>query len=173
MYVDDLLLSGPSESHSGLWKRLRTGPKSIQMDEPEPLSRFLGREHVVKKVNGKTSMVFDMYDYCIQCCKLFSDVTGTTTFRKASTPFCPDGSLLNSDDTVKGELSGVACSVLMKCLWLARLSRPGIQKPICDLASRVSCWSRNDDKRLLRLISYIHHTLTCSLLVSSQTNPRT
>ena len=42
VYVDDLLLSGPSEAHSSLWSALK---KVVQLDEPEPLNRFLGRAH--------------------------------------------------------------------------------------------------------------------------------
>ena len=43
-------------------------------------------------------------------------------------------------------------------LWLGRLSRPDIIKPINDLATRVQSWSRGDDKRLPRLIQYIDST---------------
>ena len=58
-----------------------------------------------------------------------------------------------------GELAGDACKVLMKCLWLGRLARPDIIKPIGDLATQVQKWSRNCDKALYRLICYIHSTL--------------
>jgi hypothetical protein len=43
----------------------------------------------------------------------------------------------------------------MNDLWFARLARPDCQKPICDLVSRVQCWSRNDDKKLHRLMCYL------------------
>ena len=46
----------------------------------------------------------------------------------------------------------------MKNLWLGRLSRPDIQKPIGDLASHLTTWSRNDDKRVYRLICYLNST---------------
>jgi len=45
VYVDDLLLSGPSGSHDEFWKKLRHGKFPITCDDPEPLSRFLGRDH--------------------------------------------------------------------------------------------------------------------------------
>ena len=47
----------------------------------------------------------------------------------------------------------------MKCLWLGRLARPDIVKPIGDLATQVQKWSRNCDKALFRLVCYIHSTL--------------
>ena len=42
VYVDDLLLSGPEGNHDGFWQELR---KTIRLGEPEPLDRFLGRNH--------------------------------------------------------------------------------------------------------------------------------
>ena len=62
----------------------------------------------------------------------------------------------HADECERGELSSIACKVLMKDLWAARLARPDIQKPICDLATKVQCWSRNDDKRLHRLMCYMN-----------------
>ena len=46
VYVDDLLLSGPTENHDSFWYQLRFGKRPIKLEDPEPLSRFLGREHV-------------------------------------------------------------------------------------------------------------------------------
>jgi len=46
VYVDDLLLSGPADNHDCFWEKLRTGAFPIACDEPEPLTRFLGRDHI-------------------------------------------------------------------------------------------------------------------------------
>ena len=43
VYVDDLLLSGPSQHHEFFWRALG---KNIDIDAPEQLSRFLGRAHI-------------------------------------------------------------------------------------------------------------------------------
>ena len=72
--------------------------------------------------------------------------------------FPPEGSLLFADDDETGELAAVACSILMKLLWLARLSRPDILKPVCELASKITKWTRNSDKELFRLICYVNTT---------------
>ena len=45
VYVDDLLVSGPEDSHEDFWKQLCS--VGIRLDEAEPLDRFLGRNHVV------------------------------------------------------------------------------------------------------------------------------
>ena len=51
----------------------------------------------------------------------------------------------------------------MKALWLARLSRPDILKPINDLATKVQKWTKAEDKKLLRLIQYLEHSKTYRL----------
>ena len=48
VYVDDLLCSAPVESHAPFWKKLTDKLiGGINIDDPEPLDRFLGRKHVV------------------------------------------------------------------------------------------------------------------------------
>ena len=44
VYVDDLLLSGPSESHDKFWEEIK---KHVDIDSVGPLDRFLGRNHVL------------------------------------------------------------------------------------------------------------------------------
>ena len=49
IYVDDLLLSGPTGADEKVWSALRSYP--IEIEDPEPLSRFLGRHHEVQRVS--------------------------------------------------------------------------------------------------------------------------
>ena len=54
VYVDDLLCSGPVAWHAKFWKMptdKRIG--GINIDDPEPLDRFLGRKHVVLQSTPK------------------------------------------------------------------------------------------------------------------------
>ena len=44
VYVDDLLLSGPVREHAPFWGCLR---QVIDIEDPEPLDRFLGRTHLL------------------------------------------------------------------------------------------------------------------------------
>ena len=48
IYVDDLLLSGPQEHHENFWKVLA---KHVNIDEPEPVDRYLGRHHSFEEVD--------------------------------------------------------------------------------------------------------------------------
>jgi hypothetical protein len=161
-YVDDLLLSGPTNQHECCWKELR---KLVNLEDPTPLGRFLGCDH--EMFDGKDpkepsapvkGIRFCMKDYTTQAVEKYQTLAGAKPLKAAATPFVSDGALVPSDDEIKGELAEDACGVLMKNLYLARLARPDILKPINDLAKNVSKWSKNCDKQLLRLISYMHHT---------------
>ena len=154
VYVDDLLLSGPSINHDPFWAELS---KTVNIEPPAALERFIGRGHVLHQKDGKC-IDFDMREFAQSVVDQYISVTGQTKLRKAATPFCPDGSLPADGDSERGELSSVACSLLMKQLWLARLARPDLQKPIADLATNVQTWSRNCDKRMYRLVCYINST---------------
>ena len=51
-----------------------------------------------------------------------------------------------------------ALKLFWKCLYLARIGRPDILWSVNKLARSITKWTKACDKRLNRLISYIHHT---------------
>ena len=57
-----------------------------------------------------------------------------------------------------GELSNTCSQIVLKCLYLARIGRPDILWSVNKLARSITKWAKACDKRLHRLISYIHHT---------------
>ena len=57
-----------------------------------------------------------------------------------------------------GELSQVCSQIVLKCLYLARIGRLDILWSVNKLARSITKWTKACDKRLNRLISYIHHT---------------
>ena len=57
-----------------------------------------------------------------------------------------------------GEMSHVCSQIVLKCLYLARIGRPDILLSVNKLARSITKWTKACDKRLNRLISYIHHT---------------
>ena len=57
-----------------------------------------------------------------------------------------------------GELSHVCSQIVLKCLYVARIGRPDILWSVNKLALSITKWTKACDKRLSRLISYIHHT---------------
>ena len=56
-----------------------------------------------------------------------------------------------------GQLSGVAIKRLMKVMWVARYCRDDVLRAVSSLATRVTKWTPLDDKKLTRMISYLHH----------------
>ena len=104
-----------------------------------------------------------MGEYAKQAVDMYCKAAPTAKLKHASTPFVADGSLVDSDDEARGELTSGACGILMKLLWLGRLARPDLVKPIGDLATHVQKWSVNDDKKLFRLICYLNSTVNYKL----------
>ena len=80
------------------------------------------------------------------------------TLKKVATPNIDDNHLLPKDFEEKGELSKIAARIVLTALYLARFSRPDILWTVNSLARMVTKWNVACDKRLHRLISYIHHT---------------
>ena len=66
----------------------------------------------------------------------------------------------NFKDEMKsvGELSQVCSKIVLKCLHLARIGRPDILWSLNKLVRSIKKSTEACDKRLNRLISYIHHT---------------
>ena len=81
----------------------------------------------------------------------------TQQLYKVSTP-CIDDHLLKEEEMKSvGELSQVCSHIVLKCLYLARIGRPDILWSVNKLARSITKWTKACDKRLNRLISYIHH----------------
>ena len=152
VYVDDFTLSGPSEAHDSFWEKLKL---HVDLEEVTDLDRVLGRHHDEVTVDGKPALSFNMSEYAEQACELYESLPGAKPLKHAPTPFVADGSLIPADDDIKGELAPNACKVLMKDLWLGRLARPDIIKPIGLLATQVQKWTKNCDKQLYRLMCYL------------------
>jgi hypothetical protein len=158
-YVDDILLSGPTENHKKVWKDLMDPNKgNIKLEDPVPLSRFLGCNHHQSTEGNKQTIAFEMAEYIDQAIEKYEALAGARPLKKVTTPFLPEGSLPQCDDEVRGELASDACGVLMKNLYAARLSRPDLLKPINELAKSVTKWTRNHDRQLWRLMCYMKTT---------------
>ena len=63
----------------------------------------------------------------------------------------------DEESSKKGKFADTALSHLMKLLYIARLCRGDFITTVTFLARRVHFWSLNEDRRLRRLMQYIHH----------------
>ena len=77
---------------------------------------------------------------------------------KVSTPCIDDHHFKKEEMKSVGELSHVCSQIVLKCLYLARIGRLDILWSVNKLARSITKWTKACDKRLNRLISYIHHT---------------
>ena len=80
----------------------------------------------------------------------------TEQLYKVATP-CMDDHQFEEENGSVGELSTVCSQIVLKCLFLARIGRPDILLSVNKLARAATKWTRACDKRLARLIAYIHH----------------
>ena len=99
-----------------------------------------------------TAMQFSVEDFAENVCKAYEELSGCT-LKTVSTPFLPEGSLVDSDFETHGQMARDASKMLMKIPWSARLAMPDLTKGISDLTRRITTWSKTDDRRF-RLMSY-------------------
>ena len=66
-------------------------------------------------------------------------------------------------DIKEGLLQPIACKVLMKILYGARLARFDLLRPIAALATMITKWNSKCDRMLHRLVSYINSSLDYKL----------
>ena len=128
----------------------------------------------VKKQGGfvdATFLQYDMRDFMEQCVERYLQLAPAGTqnkLRRVDTPFIDENKASfddpdNPDCQTKGELAPIASSVLMKCLYAARMARYDILRAVTALAKMVTKWNVQCDKMLHRLMCYINSTLDLTL----------
>ena len=101
-----------------------------------------------------------MEGHAKKCVERYCELANKTTQQlyKVSTPCIDDHHFKEEEMKSVGELSQVCSQIVLKCLYLARIGRPDILWSVNKLARSITKWTKACDKRLNRLISYIHHT---------------
>ena len=163
VYVDDLTLSGPQKNHKIFWDTLR---KSVQCEDPAPLTKVLGRNHL----GFQGGIALQSSDFARQCVTLYEEVSGKKV-KLARTPHVDEGSLVLEDSESKGCLSYAAAKLVMKYMWLGRISRPDLLVAINACACHITRWSINDDKRIARIAGYIAATAGYSHVMKIRDEP--
>ena len=129
-------------------------PNGAGLEDSVP--SIFGAPSIQSQAVGKM-VTFDVsdcvYTAVLHYCKLAG--IDVSKLKPVSTPYCPEGSLHPDREVDRGALMEEASSILMKILWASRLCRPDLGRATCKLATRVHCWSANDDKRLRRLVEYM------------------
>ena len=101
-----------------------------------------------------------MTGHAKKCVERYCELANKTTQQlyKVSTPCIDDHHFKEEEMKSVGELSQVCSQTVLKCLYLARIGRPDILWSVNKLARSITKWTKACDRRLNRLISYIHHT---------------
>ena len=107
-----------------------------------------------------SSWSYDMEGHAKKCVERCCELANRTTQQlyKVSTPCIDDHHFKEDELKSVVELSKVCTQIVLKCFYLARIGRPDILWSVNKLARSITKWAEACDKRLNRLISYIHHT---------------
>ena len=107
-----------------------------------------------------SSWSYDMEGHAKKCVERYCELANKTTQQlyRVSTPSIDDHHFKEEEMESVGELSSTCSQIVLKCLYLARIGRPDILWSVNKLARSITNWTKAWDKRLNRLISYIHHT---------------
>ena len=107
-----------------------------------------------------SSWSYDMEGHVKKCVEGYCELANNTTQQlyKVSTPCIDDHHFKEDELNSVGELSSTCSQIVLKCLYLARIGRPDIPWSVDKLARSITKWTKSCDKRLSRLISYVHHT---------------
>ena len=103
---------------------------------------------------------YDMEGHAQECVERYCELAKEKVDQlyRFSSPFLDDHQLKQEELESVGELSEVCSQIVLKCLYVARIGRLDILWSVSKLASSVTKWTQACDRRLARLISYIHHT---------------
>ena len=107
-----------------------------------------------------SSWSYDMAGHAKKCVERYCELANKTTQQlyKVSTPCIDDHHFEEEEMKSVGELSNTCSQIFLKCLYLARIGRPDILWSVNKLARSTTKLTKACDKRLNRLVSYIHHT---------------
>ena len=107
-----------------------------------------------------SSWSYDMAVHAKKCVERYCELANKTTqqLNKVSTPCIDDHHFKEEETKSVGGLSNTCSQIFLKCLYLARIGRPDILWSVNKIARSITKWTKACDKRLNRLISYIHHT---------------
>ena len=122
----------------------------------------LQETNATEKLDAETifSWSHDMEGHAKKCVGIYCELAYKTTeqFYKVATPCMDDHQCKEEECGSVGELSTACSQIVLKCLCLAHIGGPDILWSVNKLARAVTKWTEACDKRLARLVSYIHHT---------------
>ena len=122
-------------------------------------------------------MKYNMQDFMKSCVDRYIELGGNRIKEKlkvVDTPFLDESKPEFDENPIKGDngevietkpgvLGDIACAVLMKVLYGARMARYDLIRAVGALASRITKWTYLCDRKLHRLMCYINSTTDLSM----------
>jgi len=101
-----------------------------------------------------------MAGHVAQTIDRYLELTSKTkeSLKSVVTSCIDDHQIAPEEFEAKGELSTIAARVVLKALYVARIARLDVMWTINMLARQVTKWNAACDRRLHRLICYLHHS---------------
>ena len=101
-----------------------------------------------------------MTGHAKKCVERYCELANRTTQQlyKVSTPCIDDHHFKEDELKSVGELSNIRSQIVLKSFYLARIGSLDILWSVNKLERSISKWTKACDKRLNRMISYLHHT---------------
>ena len=170
LYVDDLVMYGTGR----VMEIIAEVRKNIKMDDPTSLQKYLGVVHriVRTEVDGETltEVTFDMEQYFRAAVEDYVELSGNA-LEKVASPFAPRlvADALEKLTSEKGDMAEHAAHCVMKLMYGARMAMPYLCVVISRLSSQISRWTKDSDRRLLRVYSYLQNALDIKLRGSMST----
>ena len=156
IYVDDLVMTGPDYIMTVIQK-LR---ESINMEDPGQMQKYLGCvHHITQKMNfGETitEIRFDMIKYFENAVTEYEKVKHEK-ISKVDSPYAPrvGDAELERLLAESGNLAGHAASLVMRLMYGVRMAAPHLSVAVNRLASLITKWSGDADRKLHRIFSYL------------------
>ena len=147
-------VSGSTSSDSTVQADAFSFPSSGDSSVQAPASAKL------EPTQKTAAYVYEMYGHVSQTVERYLELSGqdVNSLKKVPTPCIDDHLIPPEEFETKGHLSPVAARIVLKALYVARIARLDIMWAVNFLAREVTRWSAACDRRLHRLISYMHHT---------------
>ena len=102
----------------------------------------------------------DMEGHAEKCVDRYCELAGVDKgkLKRVATPCMDDHQFSEAELSEPGRLAPICARAVLKCLYLARIARPDLYWSVNYLARAVTKWTKACDRRMERLISYIHFT---------------
>ena len=138
-------------------KKKQNKKDKSELESQSTIHSLLANDHAKSKVRAYE---YNMSGHAKQCVERYCELAkvDVKTLKRVGTPCIDDHALSPADFEQKGKLSDCCARIVLKALYLARMNRIDILWSVNTLAREVTRWTVACDKRLLRLISYLHFT---------------